>query len=144
MAPSPWCQWYRRCYSNSKIMAPSPWCQWYRRCYSNSKISWSLKQRKLIKNINNNEKIQIKSSKEFFVLRIRIQTSKSDPDQSKVVRIRNTAGSLISDQHTNIPVYYIHMPNQCCGSGTGSVLDSYSGALWIRIRIQNSVPDPQM
>ena len=29
---------------------------------------------------------------------------------------------------------------QCCGSG--SVLDPYSGALWIRIRIQNT--DPHM
>ena len=37
---------------------------------------------------------------------------------------------------------------QCCGSGseTGSVLDPYAGALWIRIRIQNADPnlDPHM
>ena len=38
--------------------------------------------------------------------------------------------------------------NQCCGSGSGtgsgSVLDPYSGSLWIRIRIQNTDPDPHM
>ena len=32
--------------------------------------------------------------------------------------------------------------NQCCGSG--SVLDPYSGASWIRIRILNTDPDPHM
>ena len=31
---------------------------------------------------------------------------------------------------------------QCCGSG--SVLDPYSGASWIRIRIPNTDPDPHM
>ena len=31
---------------------------------------------------------------------------------------------------------------QCCGSG--SVLDLYSGAFWIRIRIPNTDPDPHM
>ena len=31
---------------------------------------------------------------------------------------------------------------QCCGSG--SVLDPYSGASWIRIRIPNMDPDPHM
>ena len=31
---------------------------------------------------------------------------------------------------------------QCCGSG--SVLDPYSGACWIRIRIRNTDPDPHM
>ena len=32
--------------------------------------------------------------------------------------------------------------DQCCGSG--SVLDPYSGAFWIRIRIPNMDPDPHM
>ena len=37
-----------------------------------------------------------------------------------------------------------HGQDQCCGSG--SVLDPYSGAFWIRIRIPNTDqdPDPQM
>ena len=33
---------------------------------------------------------------------------------------------------------------QCCGSGYGSILDPYSGASWIRIRIRNTDPDPHM
>ena len=34
--------------------------------------------------------------------------------------------------------------NQCCGSGSGSVLDPYSGASWIRICIRNTDLDPHM
>ena len=34
--------------------------------------------------------------------------------------------------------------NQCCRSGSGSILDPYSEALWIRIRSQNTDPDSLM
>ena len=40
------------------------------------------------------------------------------------------------------PLVNFNASEQCWGSG--SVLDAFSGALWIRIRIQNTDPDPHM
>ena len=44
----------------------------------------------------------------------------------------------------NFPTLFLVLFQQCCGFGSGSVLDPYSGASWILVRIRNTDPDPHM
>ena len=66
--------------------------------------------------------------------------TEASPGQDVVAGGDNSSWESFLLQVNNTGTHSYH--NQCCGSE--SVLDPYSGALWIRILIPNTDQDPHM